>query len=79
MRGSLLGALESDRRKRKDRKRKDKAQRLADDTPPDQAKAHRTCVLALAELPEPRDAPTVVTKIQRSILEFISLRERGLY
>ena len=74
MRGSLLGALESDRRKRKD-----KAQRLADDTPPDQAKAHRTCVLALAELPEPRDAPTVVTKIQRSILEFISLRERGLY
>ena len=70
-RRTLIGALESDAKRRRDR-----AQREAAERPAAEIVAHNQCIEALVAL-EPPAALAVVTKIQRSIAEFISVQARS--
>ena len=62
--GNLLAAIETDRTKRRGK--------AARDALVPAILVRNKCIMALADLPDPREALAVVEAIRRSIIEFIA-------
>lgn len=66
----LDGILEVDARRRRA-----KADRKAGEQ---ELKARNACIAALAHLPDPLQALAVIQRVEKSVLEYIDHRRRGL-
>ena len=59
-------------------RRRDRAERLASQTPPEEVAIRNKCAVLLAELDDPKRALDVLLRLQRSVTEVIELQRRGL-